>query len=467
MTIGVILVLCVLVLGGVIATIGDRLGSKVGKARLSLFKLRPRQTAVLITIITGTVISASTLALLLATSEPLRRGLFEYDDIQKNLRTARREMREAMDQKALIQEELAQARRDQTAAQERLRQINRSLQQAIANQNRTEAQLKGTDEQLATIRQDFQTAQEKLQTITRQTQGLRREIRQLQAEREQLVQQRDAVQAQIAQRDAEIAEKEASIAHKDAQINQRDQVIAQQEAKVQELENQRQFIEQQVTRLLQTYRELRQGEVVLTRGQVLTSALVQVSSEVEAKNAVDQLLREANRFVIRATRPGSNGQQQAQVVQIPNAIVRDLIKAIANNQSYYVRIVSAGNYVVGEPAVFVSPEVVLNQKILDQGTLITSIAIDPTTMSNAEIRDRLDQLLRASQFIIRQRGVLAMLPLDLVALVQFVQSLEAADQALEVQVVATQDIYTAGPLSFEVRAVRGDEVVIRAKIADR
>lgn len=467
MTIGVILVLCVLILGGVIATIGDRLGSKVGKARLSLFKLRPRQTAVLITIITGTVISASTLALLLATSEPLRRGLFEYDDIQKNLRTARREMREAMDQKALIQGELEQARRDQAAAQQRLQQINQSLQQAIANQNRTEAQLKSTEQQLASISQDFQSAQAQLQTITRQTQGLRHEIKQLQAEREQLVQQRDEVKAQIAQRDAEIAAKEVNIARKDEQINQRDRVIAQQETRVKELEDQRRFIEQQVARLLQTYRELRQGEVVLVRGQVLTSALVQVSNATEAQHAVDQLLREANRFVIRATRPGSNGQQEEQVVQIPNAMVRELIATLANNQPYYVRIVSAGNYVVGEPAVFVSPEVALNQKILDQGTLITSIDIDPTTMSDAEIRERLDQLLRAAQFIIRQRGVLAMLPLDMVALVQFVQSLEAAEQALEVQVVATQDIYTAGPLSFEVRAMRGNEVVIRAKVVDR
>lgn len=467
MTIGVILVLCVLILGGVIATIGDRLGSKVGKARLSLFKLRPRQTAVLITIITGTVISASTLALLLATSEPLRRGLFEYDDIQKNLRTARRDMREAMDQKALIQGELEQARRDQTAAQQRLRQINRSLQQAVANQNRTEAQLKSTEQQLASISQDFQSAQAQLQTITRQTQGLRQEIKQLQTEREQLVQQRDEVKAQIAQRDAEIAAKEANIARKDEQINQRDRVIAQQETRVKELEDQRRFIEQQVARLLQTYRELRQGEVVLVRGQVLTSALVQVSNATEAQKAVDQLLREANRFVIRATRPGSNGQKEEQVVQIPNAMVRELIATIANNQPYYVRIVSAGNYVIGEPAVFVSPEVALNQKILDQGTLITSIDIDPTTMSDAEIRERLDQLLRAAQFMIRQRGVLAMLPLDLVALVQFVQSLEAAEQALEVQVVATQDIYTAGPLSFEVRAMRGNEVVIRAKVVDR
>ena len=38
------LILVLLVLGGVLSTLGDRLGSRVGKARLSLFSMRPRRT---------------------------------------------------------------------------------------------------------------------------------------------------------------------------------------------------------------------------------------------------------------------------------------------------------------------------------------------------------------------------------------------------------------------------------------
>ncbi|XGB38754.1 MAG: DUF3084 domain-containing protein [Cyanobacteria bacterium LVE1205-1] len=41
MSTGYVLVFAILVLGGVIATVGDRLGTRVGKARLSLFNLRP------------------------------------------------------------------------------------------------------------------------------------------------------------------------------------------------------------------------------------------------------------------------------------------------------------------------------------------------------------------------------------------------------------------------------------------
>ena len=48
---GWLLILAVLVLGGVLSNLGDRLGSRIGKARLSLFRMRPKKTAVLITVL--------------------------------------------------------------------------------------------------------------------------------------------------------------------------------------------------------------------------------------------------------------------------------------------------------------------------------------------------------------------------------------------------------------------------------
>ena len=66
MSSGYILIVAILILGGVIAASGDRIGTRVGKARLSLFKLRPKQTATLVTIVTGSLIAALTLGILIA-----------------------------------------------------------------------------------------------------------------------------------------------------------------------------------------------------------------------------------------------------------------------------------------------------------------------------------------------------------------------------------------------------------------
>ena len=86
---GWILIIFLLLLGGLISTLGDLLGSKIGKARFSILKLRPKKTAVLITILTGSLISASSLSLMILVNRQLRVGLFRLGDLQKKLKDSR------------------------------------------------------------------------------------------------------------------------------------------------------------------------------------------------------------------------------------------------------------------------------------------------------------------------------------------------------------------------------------------
>ena len=86
---GWLLVVFLLLLGGVLSTLGDLLGSRIGKARLSIFKLRPRRTAVLITILTGSFISSISLSLMILVDRQLRDGLFRLNDIQAELKESR------------------------------------------------------------------------------------------------------------------------------------------------------------------------------------------------------------------------------------------------------------------------------------------------------------------------------------------------------------------------------------------
>ncbi len=90
---GWLLILSLLILGGIVSTLGDRLGSKVGKARLSIFKLRPKSTAVLITVFTGSIISAISFAIMVAFNSQLRVGLFELEDIQAKIAEKEQELK--------------------------------------------------------------------------------------------------------------------------------------------------------------------------------------------------------------------------------------------------------------------------------------------------------------------------------------------------------------------------------------
>jgi uncharacterized protein (DUF3084 family) len=135
---GWLLILALLVLGGVLSTLGDRLGSRVGKARLSLFKLRPRRTAVLITVLTGSLISAISLGLMLLVSERLRTGLFELDQIEQRLRDSRSELDKSRADLRSAEAESSQARQQLTKVEKQASNLQKELQPLLKQRQQLE-----------------------------------------------------------------------------------------------------------------------------------------------------------------------------------------------------------------------------------------------------------------------------------------------------------------------------------------
>ena len=244
---GWLLILAVLLLGGVLATIGDRLGSRIGKARLSLFRLRPRSTAVLITVLTGSLISALTLGLMLAISEQLRIGLFQLDKIESKLSNARKNLDFSVVQLSRSEKQLNKARKDV----------------AIADQGRA-------------------AARQQLQQVQARAIQLRAELTPLQARRKVLEQERDRLGEDVKGRDAEL------------RVLQKRTSLGQQELK--QLEG----------KVL----ALRSGDVVLSTGQALTTARIAIPQQRLVKKATEDLLREANLRAFEQVLPGQQPNRQ-------------------------------------------------------------------------------------------------------------------------------------------------------------
>jgi uncharacterized protein (DUF3084 family) len=568
MTSGYILIVAMLVLGGVLATLGDRIGTKVGKARLSLFKLRPRNTATVVTIITGSLISATTLGILFATSGSLRQGIFELDSIKKKLRITRGEVQVINAQKRQVESELTKTKSEQADAQTRL----------------------------DTIKRNFQQAQTQLKDVSQQATVLRAEIKSLLAERQDLLQQRDQLSTQItqlkdqvnqlkesvAQRDEELLKRNQTIKERNQELAKQDQVIAQGEARLRQVEQQRQAaiaeiiqrqqleerlkeaisqrelrlqeleqqlkeaisqrefrlkeleqqltqretqlaerdkrlkeleqqltqretqlagrdkrlkeLEQQLTQretqlagrdkqleerekqlavlekkvenleqYYENYQALRQGNVAIVRGQVLAFGVVRIVEPTAATQAVEQLLREANRTAIEITQ-SSNRKSNEPLVQIPTSQVEQLTNQIKDGRDYVVRILSAGNYVEGEKQVQVFADAALNQLIFRAGDVLATISTDASTMTNQEIRQRLDQLLALAQFRARRAGVVGVIQVGdgrISTIIKFIEQLEKYDQSVEVRVLVQETSFTSGPLKMQLVAIQRGQVVLK------
>lgn len=537
MTSAYILILAILVLGGLLATLGDRLGTKVGKARLSLFKLRPKQTATVVTIITGTIISASTLGILFATSKSLRVGIFQLDEKLKELRQARQELTEVTLQKTEVEQQLAKAEKEQTAAQKKLDAINQYLQQAISRQAETAAKLNQAESKLSQVETEFQRAktqlgliesqyqraQSQLATFSEQAQNLRREIQKLQKEQQELLRQKEEVQLQIAQRDQEIAQREAEIAKRDreiiqqqlqigaqereikakqsqideqtaqikakqsqieqqtaeidqqkqqltdqqqeierrqAEIAQRDQVIAERENRLKQLERQQAFLEKDIQNLEQNFQFLREGNFAILRNQVLASGVVRVLQPLGARQAAEELLREANLAAIQRIRPGTNAVRE-QVVQITATEFERLVEQISSGEPYVVRILSSANYLVGEKIVQVFADAALNKIVFYQGEILAGTSVSPATMTDAELRERIDLLLASASFRARRAGILSE-PIQIaegrLTLLEFIEKLKQYNEEVIVQAIVSDITYTSGPLKINLVVVKNGEI---------
>ena len=89
---GIIIVLVLMVMGGLIAFLGDKIGSKVGKKRLTMFGLRPKYTSIIVTIISGTLISFFTVAVMAVVNENIRVALFGLNKLKGEMNELNREI---------------------------------------------------------------------------------------------------------------------------------------------------------------------------------------------------------------------------------------------------------------------------------------------------------------------------------------------------------------------------------------
>jgi len=518
MTAGYILVIVMLILGGVIATLSDRLGTKVGKARLSLFKLRPRRTAVLVTVVTGSVLSALTLGVLFAASKPLRTGVFGIDEIQKRLNTARKELNQTTQAKTQVEAQLAKARAAQTKARANLDEINRSLQEANAEQAQTEEKLNSLKEQLKRVEAAKSVTQEQLsrveaarlgvesqlnrtqsqlKTVSKQKMVLSQEIGQLQEEREALKQQGLRIKAQIAKRDREIAEKERvllerdrliatqdqvivdrnaeiakrdrSLQEKNQQILERDRVIAEREKLLQQLgdqqaalEDQQTYLQQQVQILERDFQAIRSGTVAIRRGQILAAGVVRILEPVAVNQAIDRLLQEANLATRRLIQPGKPTENQ-QVIDITKAEVEQLMVQIKDGQDYVVRILAGANYLQGEKRIQVFAEAELNRVVFRAGDVVAGTSINTLNLTVEEVRKKMEKLIDACNFRASFVGIVGgrvqIADDKIETLLQFIEQLEAHHGPVDVQAIAADVTYTAGPLRINLVAISDGTVI--------
>ena len=108
-----ILIVFLIILGGLIAPFGDLLGTKIGKARFSILRLRPKKTATIVTILTGGFISAISIGLLILVSEEFRQRLFvDIPFLQKTLDESKKALLPLQEERMRLEDKINNKERE-------------------------------------------------------------------------------------------------------------------------------------------------------------------------------------------------------------------------------------------------------------------------------------------------------------------------------------------------------------------
>ena len=388
---GWLLLLSLLILGGVLSTLGDRLGSRVGKARLSLFGLRPRQTAVVITVLTGSLISALSLGLMLLVSRQLRVGLFELNDLEARLRSSRSDLKGSRKAQRKARQQLEEARADEIKARK-----------ILADAQARAGELRST-----------------LQPLQEQT-------RRLEAERQRLSQ--------------DVRNRDAEIQRTDDELRAVRQRISSGEAELQQLEK--------------NLIALRRGDVAISSGQPLATVTLKLDRPDQARQVIDQVLREANLQAFQKVLPGQVPDRQ--IILVPRQDIERLEQAIRKPGTWVVLLRSAANVLRGESVVYAFPDVRPNVAITIEGEVLAKTTLASQDTNPEAVRNRINLLLASTLSEVRRRGSLSQgLQFDANAVNRLARELtKRSGGRVDLEAVAVRRSETADPIAIELRPSR-------------
>lgn len=343
---GLYLIAVLVVTGGAIAFIGDRLGTKIGKKRLSIFGLRPRHTSNVITVITGFVITALTIGIMSATSENVRTALFGMEELNATLESKQQELNKLSDELSIAKSEYQTASEDLQNSKTEVEQLQQEQLALREESNR------------------LRTGNEKLELANA---NLIYENENLSNANNNLSASNDSLTAD----NKSLTESNATLVQSNSDLKQSND----------QLTNDNQELENRNENLRNGLMAIREGDIVFRAGEILASGVIRGGNR-----DVDDIVKDIDNMAQAATmvisrRIGNNADPSVWIYQ--PELTEAVQKISASPRDMVLRIAAAGNLVRGEP-VRTNLELYENDKIYSKDEFILSRVYEIQDTTHAE-----------------------------------------------------------------------------------
>ncbi len=388
---GIRLIFLLAVLGGVIAFIADKLGSKIGKKKLRIFGLRPHDTSVLLTVLSGVLISLFSMGILAVSSESARTALFGMEKLQKELQQLNTE-------KGTVEEEYNKAMASLQEKNEAIAGLDLKIKESNAAQAAAEKSLQQANENLSAVQGQYQETQGALVTARSEVQSL--------------TEARDKLNDEI------------------------------------------EGLKQETKDLQQGLAVMRGGQMMYRSGEIVFAGVLQGGlPEEENMKQINWMLDGANTAAMN--RIGLDSSSKAEVVWLTREEVerlKDLLGKAKGN--VLVRVRSVANTVIGQP-VLCGMEVIPNRVIFKDGKKIHEKVIDladKTTNADQALMTFLQEINERSvkEGVLPDPMTGKVGNINAVTVVDTVTKMQKMGGKIRITGYADGDITTAGPVQLRL-----------------
>lgn len=394
MFIGIAMFLVLMIMGGVIAFLGDKIGSKVGKKRLSLFGLRPKYTSIIVTIISGILISFLTIAALAVVNENVRVALFGLSRLQERMANLNQEIEVKNKELEEGKQQLKERNKEYQYMTLRSENISKELERVESQRAYAETELSVVQKAYDKARQGVEASAEEIEKLEKTKEELSGNISKLNKEKESLL---------------------GNIA------------------------------------------AIREGTVVFRAGQVLTDAVVDENmTKEQSEQVLGSILNDINNLLKDRMNVKDKDVYLVRMPQFSFDSAVEKVKEAKNKK--LVRVVAAGNLILGEPAIvefdvfdnnliFLKNETIMKAEMLSYGNL---------KRPDAQVL----RLLNDLNHYAKGKGVLPdpitgkIGQLEGQELLNVIEKVKAYNSKCTLIIKAKKDIYSEGPLLIDVEVVK-------------
>ena len=357
---GVVLIGVMVITGGAIAFIGDKLGTKIGKKRLSIFGLRPRHTSIIITIITGILITGITIGAMAIVSKDVRTALFGMEELNAAITSTRNSLAAATQELLELQTEFERADAELGNARAEIENLKTEQKELEEESER----LREGNERLEIEKSELTVANEKLSgvnaNLTAANQTLSDANKNLSSQNETL-----------AKTNSELENTNKNLSEFNTNLTTDNQ----------KLSNDNAALEEHAKNLREGLIAVREGDIVFRAGEVLASVVIAGNRSVEEiAEDMNNLANAASNNI--AQRFGGTEDSSVWIYQPEFQRAIDTISD--SKKDMVVRIAAAGNLVRGEP-IRTSLSLYPNEEIYSAGEYIFSHDYEITSEEDAEV----------------------------------------------------------------------------------